>query len=130
MRKFILFIFFALTFLSFTPVYANAPKLFVPVESYDFGEIAQGQTVEYSFIIKNTGKAPLEIIAATPDCDCTKVKLSINRIKAGRQGEIIVAFNSKGQNGAVTKLVIIETNDPVEPIKMIKIKGMIVKKDA
>ncbi len=123
-------IFFILIFPTPTPVQANAPQLFLPVTSYDFGEISEGETIEHIFILKNTGQALLEIISATPDCNCTKVRLSTNRIEAGKQGEITVTYNSQKQRGSFTKLVIIETNDPVEPVKIIKIKGTVIKEDA
>lgn len=126
----ILPILFILLFLTPIPARANIPKLFIPVECYDFGEITEGKTVEHAFIIKNTGKVPLEIKSVTPDCNCAKARLSTSRIKAGKEGKIIVTFNSQGQSGSFTKLIIIETNDPVEPVKMIKIKGMVIEKDA
>ncbi len=130
-RNLLLFsILFTLLFLINTFTFANAPKLFIPANIHDFGEIIEGQTVEHVFIIKNTGNALLEIISVTPDCNCVTVRFSANRIEAGKQGEIIVKFNSHGQNGSFTKLIIIETNDPAEPVKMVKIKGLIVKKDA
>jgi len=49
-------------------------------------------------------------------------------IEASEQGEIRITFNSKGQSGSFTKLIIVETNDPAEPVKMIKYKGTILRK--
>lgn len=128
MRKFIIPILFTLVFLNFNTrhILANSPKLFLPVTSYDFGKIPEGRVVEHVFILKNTGKTPLEIISVTPDCNCTKARFSANQIKPGGQVELIITFYSQGQRGSFTKLVIIETNDPVEPIKMIKIKGRVI----
>ena len=110
--------------------HANSPKLYLPVSSYDFGEIYEGQTVGRVFILKNTGEAPLEIISVTPDCKCTKVRISTVQIKPCKQAELRITFSSRDQRGSFTNIVIIETNDPVEPVKMIKIKGTVVKKDA
>ena len=132
MRKLIIPILFTLVFLNFNTGHAlaNSAKLSIPVSSHDFGEIPEGQAVEHVFILNNIGKTPLEIKSITPDCNCAKVRLSANRIKPGKQAEIIVTFDSQGQGGSFTKLVIIETNDPIEPIKMIKIKGTVIKEDA
>lgn len=132
MRKFIIPILFSLVFLNINPghILANSPKLFIPVASYDFGEIPEGQVVEHVFALKNTGKTPLEIISVTPDCNCTEVRLSAKRIKPGKQAELIVTFNSRGQKGGFIKLVIIESDDPVKPVQMIKIKGTVIKEDA
>jgi hypothetical protein len=109
-------------------VQAGVPKLFIPDSIQHLGEITEGQTVEYSFIIKNTGDAALEILSVTPDCGCAKVRIMKPAIAAGEQGEIRVAFNSTGQSGSFTKLIIIETNDPAEPVKMIKCKGTVLRK--
>ncbi len=130
MRKFIISLLLALLFLKINTgsIHASGPKLFIPDSIQNLGEITEGQTVEFAFIIKNTGNATLEILDATPDCDCAKVRIIKPTIEAGEQGEIRVAFNSKGQSGSFTKLIIIETNDPAEPVKMIKYKGTVLRK--
>lgn len=132
MRKFIIPILFTLVFLNINTghILANSPKLFLPVASHDFGKIPEGRVIEHVFVLKNTGKTPLEIISVTPDCNCTKVRLSANQIKPGEQAELIITFNSQGQRGSFTKLIIIETNDSVKPVQMIKIKGTVIKEDA
>ncbi|NLY76122.1 MAG: DUF1573 domain-containing protein [Firmicutes bacterium] len=123
------FIIFTLLLSISTLTFANAPELFIPVTSYDFGRITEGQSVEHVFIIKNTGKAPLEILSVTPDCDCAKVRFSKSTIEAGQQSEIKLVFNSKGYWGGFTKLIIIETNDPVAPVKMIKYQGTVIREN-
>lgn len=84
------------------PALANSPKLFLPVTYYDFGKIPEGRVVEHVFILKNTDKTPLEIISVTPDCNCTKIHLSVNQIKPGEQVELIITFYSQGQRGSFT----------------------------
>jgi hypothetical protein len=113
---------------SLNPVLADTPKLIIPNPFYDFGQIPEGQTVEHLFILKNTGKAPLGIISVTPDCNCTRVRLSAVEIKPGQQVELKITFDPQGQSGSFTKLIIIETNDPAEPVKMIKYKGTVLRK--
>ncbi len=41
-----------------------APKISFPEISYDFGTINQGEIVSHTFVVKNTGDAPLELIRA------------------------------------------------------------------
>lgn len=128
MKKTLLLLHILFIFVFPNSTHANTPKLYIPVTSYDFGEIHEGQTVEYAFIVKNTGNVTLEILEVTPDCDCAKVRVMKPIIEAGEQGEIRITFNSKGQSGSFTKLIIVETNDPAEPVKMIKYKGTILRK--
>ena len=39
----------------------NSPKIEITPKSFDFGEIVYGETAEYVFKVKNTGKEVLEI---------------------------------------------------------------------
>lgn len=130
MRKSTITILLALMFLNINTgsIHAGGPKLFITDSIQNLGEIAESQTIEFAFIIKNTGDATLKVLDVTPDCDCTKVRIIKPTIEAGEQGEIRVAFNSTGQSGSFTKLIIIETNDPAEPVKMIKYKGTVLRK--
>lgn len=130
MRKFIISILLVLIFLKINTgsVHAGVPKLFIPDPIQNLGEITESQTVKFAFIINNTGDATLEILSVTPDCGCAKVRIMKPAIAAGEQGEIRVFFNSKGQSGSFTKLIIIETNDPAEPVKIIKYKGTVLRK--
>ncbi len=45
---------------------ADAPKLVIQSFQHDFGEIKAGTALSYSFIIKNQGKANLEIKSVAP----------------------------------------------------------------
>ena len=41
-----------------------SPKISFPETSYDFGKVPQGAKVSHTFIVQNTGKAPLKLIRA------------------------------------------------------------------
>jgi hypothetical protein len=41
-----------------------APKIFFPEETHDFGLVARGDKLTYSFKVQNTGDAPLKLIKA------------------------------------------------------------------
>ncbi len=42
------------------------PEAFFPETTHDMGEVLKGKKIEYSFVVKNTGTAPLKIIQARP----------------------------------------------------------------
>lgn len=44
----------------------EAPSIQVPSPTHDFGEVPEGAEVTHDFVIKNTGKAPLEIQQVKP----------------------------------------------------------------
>ncbi|MGL1886514.1 MAG: DUF1573 domain-containing protein [Reichenbachiella sp.] len=79
-------------------------------ESHDFGNINEGDVVEYSFQFENTGDAPLIISSATGSCGCTVPQWPKDPIAAGESGEIKVKFNSKKKPGIQNKTVTITSN--------------------
>ena len=46
------------------PAAGPLPEAVVPLESYDAGNVLKGNKIEYSFKIKNAGKAELAILSA------------------------------------------------------------------
>lgn len=44
----------------------ESPKIKVPESTHDFGEIMEGGEVVHDFIVRNIGKAPLEINQVRP----------------------------------------------------------------
>jgi hypothetical protein len=79
-------------------------------ESHDFGTIAEGDVAKHTFTFKNTGEAPLIIESAKGSCGCTVPKWPREPIPVGGDGEIEVAFNSKGKPGIQNKTVTITAN--------------------
>jgi hypothetical protein len=49
-----------------TPAPAGEPKLVLKSFTHDFGEVKSGTPLQYSFIIKNEGKADLLIKSVAP----------------------------------------------------------------
>lgn len=79
-------------------------------ESFDFGNINDGDIVEHTFKFKNTGEAPLIISNATATCGCTVPQWPKEPIPVGGEGEILVRFNSKNKPGRQAKTVTVTAN--------------------
>lgn len=77
---------------------------------YDFGDIAQGEKVAYSFKFKNTGKGDLIITSAKGSCGCIIPEWPQEPIAPGAEGVIDVVFNSDGKSGQQNKKVTIVAN--------------------
>ena len=88
----------------------DAPIITFETENYNFGKIAHGEKVSYSYKFKNTGKSPLIIANATATCGCTIPEPPKDPIKPGEEGEIKVIFDSKGKSGMQDKVITVTSN--------------------
>jgi hypothetical protein len=89
---------------------ADAPVLTFEKESFDFGKIKQGESVQYDFKFTNTGKTPLIIADATATCGCTVPEIPKEPIMPGAAGSIKVVFNSAGKMGVQDKVITVTSN--------------------
>jgi hypothetical protein len=79
-------------------------------ETYNFGEIVQGQSVEYSYQFVNSGDEPLVIVSVKGSCGCTVPVSPEAPIAPGEKSMIKVTFNSAGKRGHQDKRVTIKSN--------------------
>lgn len=88
----------------------DGPAIAFKDKLYDFGVIAQGDTVEHTFVFENIGTEPLKILSARGSCGCTVPSYSKDPIAPGEKGEVFVRFNSSGKSGQQNKTVTLVTN--------------------
>jgi len=89
----------------------SGPILTWETASHDFGDIEQGDKVEYTYRFTNSGNEPLMITNVTTQCGCTTPKgWPRDPVPPGGKGEIIAAFNSAGKFGKQHKVVTIVSN--------------------
>ena len=79
-------------------------------EAHDFGDIVQGDKVEYVFAFENTGNEPLILSNVLTTCGCTATNWPRDPILPGRSGEIAVSFNSAGKMGKQNKVITVVSN--------------------
>lgn len=89
---------------------SNAAVFTFEKESYDFGQITEGDQVSYDFLFKNTGTEPLIITGATATCGCTVPHYPQEPIAPNGEGKISVKFDSKGKGGMQNKVITITAN--------------------
>jgi hypothetical protein len=77
---------------------------------HDFGKVAEGEKVGYTFKFKNTGTGNLIINSATTTCGCTVPKYSTKPIASGKNGEMEVIFDTSGRRGIQTKTITVRSN--------------------
>ena len=89
---------------------ANAAAFKFEKDSYDFGQIKEGEKVSYTFSFVNVGKEPLIITGATATCGCTVPEYPNEPIAPNAEGKISVSFDSKGKAGMQNKVITITAN--------------------
>lgn len=103
---------------------AKAPRLTIVEPIKDFGTVAKGDKLDWSFEIKNTGNADLEIIAAKPGCGCTVAEFD-KLIKPGASGKVTAHVDTTSFAGPIAKTVTLETSDPSTPSAQLTINAMV-----
>jgi hypothetical protein len=97
--------------------------------TYDFGDIRQGEKVEYTFRFSNIGTEPLMITNVTTQCGCTAPKgWPRDPVEPGSHGEITLVFDSTGKFGRVNKVATIMSNAANRDGTQILLSGNIIEK--
>ncbi|MBO9700848.1 MAG: DUF1573 domain-containing protein [Sporocytophaga sp.] len=97
---------------------ANGAILEFAEKSFEFGDIVQGDSVKHVFKFINTGNAPLMLREVLTTCGCTVPKFSKDPVMPGKEGEILVKFNSEGKEGRLTKVITILSNATNNPARV------------
>ncbi|MEO9964589.1 MAG: DUF1573 domain-containing protein [Reichenbachiella sp.] len=98
--------------------------------SYDFGDIEQGDKVEYTFEFTNTGDAPIVISNVLTTCGCTASSWPREPILPGASSKIEVTFNSAGKIGHQNKVVTIMSNATNNPERVKIVTNILPKSDS
>lgn len=101
---------------------SGTPQLTIDEPVFNFGDVTRGNRVQHTFILRNTGDAPLSIERVTPTCGCTVADLSSNVIAAGGQAEVKATLNLL-QEGPQNRTVLVQSNDPKRPNLKLSLVG-------
>jgi hypothetical protein len=88
----------------------SGPVITFAEKSHDFGDIAQGEKIEYVFKFQNTGTQPLVISDVITTCQCTAKQWSKTPVMPGKSGQITISFDSAGKMGIQNKVVTVQSN--------------------
>ena len=78
--------------------------------AYNFGKVADGEKVEFSYRFRNTGTKPLLVTNATASCGCTVPQKPEKPILPGETGIIKVVFDSRKRVGIAHKTITVTSN--------------------
>ena len=105
------------------PAAAAAPHAAVPETSFDFGKVTEDRALTHTFVIKNTGAAPLNIEEVDPDCACTVPKYD-QSIPPGGQGSITLTIKPFSVIHRFKKETKVRLNDPDQPRIVLTMTGV------
>jgi Protein of unknown function (DUF1573) len=104
-----------------------APQITFATPVYNFGKLASGALVKYSFVFTNTGDALLVVSNVQPSCGCTTAEPWSKEVDPGKIGIIPIQFSSGALSGPVTKAVTVTSNDKTHPWVRLQITGTLWK---
>ena len=97
-------------------------------DTYDYGEVVDGEVVEVDFNFTNTGNSDLIIFNASASCGCTVPEYPQNKnIKPGESSSLKVRFDTSNKPGKQMKTVTLTTNTN-SGRKLIRINGFVLNK--
>jgi len=102
----------------------KAPRLTIIEPVKDYGTVPKGDKLEWAFVVKNTGDADLQIIAAKPGCGCTVADFD-KVVKPGESGKVTAHIDTTAFAGPIAKTVTLETNDPSTPTAQLTIHAIV-----
>jgi mono/diheme cytochrome c family protein len=97
----------------------DPPKISILEPTHDLGTVEEGVEIPYVFTIHNVGGEPLEIKDVSTSCGCTLLNLKDKVIAPGKTGELEVTMDTSMKQGYVKKSIVIFTNDPESPKKLV-----------
>lgn len=96
-------------------------------DTHDFGTVTEGEIVETTFKVTNSGKTDLVITDAQVTCGCTVPVWPKTPIKPGQTEDIKVKFDTRGKTNRQQKNITLITNTEAGR-EILTLKGMVTPK--
>jgi hypothetical protein len=100
------------------------PCLALPETSFDFGQVYEDKGLTHTFVVRNPGRAPLEILEVDPDCACTVADYD-RRIPPGGQGHVTLSIKPYSVLHQFIKKTKVWVNDPAQPLVVFTLTGVV-----
>ena len=103
---------------------AAAPKAVVPVTTYDFGAVKQGEKVSHCFTVENRGTAPLKIGRMQLNYPDMTTRAT-GSIAPGKSGKVCVDLGTEHLTLKIKPVAVVFTNDPEQPQFSLTLMGIV-----
>lgn len=112
----------------YNQVNEKEPVFAVSETVHDFGLIREDdREAIHVFKVKNTGDAPLIIKQVQSSCGCAEPIWTREPIEAGKEGEVVIIYNSENRPGPFKKTIMVYTNEK-DSRKRLTIMGDVIPK--
>lgn len=93
---------------------------------HEFGSVVEGVVLTHNFLLTNSGDQRLTITRVYTSCGCTTTGLVKKNLAPGESVKLDATFDTLGYGGrTVTKMVYVESNDPVTPKLVLQLRGTV-----
>lgn len=86
------------------------PRIRFSRDTFYFGTIHKGDSVNAVFHFSNTGSAPLVIKKLGPGCGCTNAYVNKDQLAPADTGVLYSTYHSRDDSGMVLKTIVVESN--------------------
>lgn len=93
---------------------------------YNFGSMDKGETRTHTFVIRNTGEAPLRLKLLNTSCKCTLSAFEQATIEPGDSVEVDLEWKSQDYLDSFSQNARIQTNDPDLRTLELRVVGAVV----
>ena len=100
------------------------PKFQFKSTEHDFGKIVDGVKVSFTFKFKNIGNTDLIINQVKTSCGCTVSKFTTTPVASGKEGKIMLTFDSSHRRGFNNKIATVVANTQPNT-QILKITAMV-----
>lgn len=95
--------------------------------SWDFGQVKEGEVLRHEFLLKNETAKTLNIKEIHTSCGCTASEVKKKTLLPQESTLIEVKFDSKGYSGQTQQFIYVHTDSLDNPIIRYIIKAEVVK---
>lgn len=106
----------------------GAPVVSFDRKLHDFGTVDEGEVIETTFTVTNSGETDLIILDAKVTCGCTVPTWPKEPIPPGKTGEVQVRFDTSNKPNKQTKTVTLHTNTE-KGTEAVTVSGMVIPKN-
>lgn len=104
---------------------AALPKAVCDRPEHDLGTVDLADKIEHTFLVRNEGSGPLLLRRGGTSCTCAMSDLPQGEIPPGCAAQVRVGLKSGEKAGSFSQWAKVLTNDPDQPVLLLKIRGTI-----
>jgi len=102
----------------------GSPRLVIEEKIFDLGEVPQGVVKDVVFELRNEGTGVLTVKSVRPTCGCTVAEYD-KEIPVDGTGKVRAKLDTAGFKGAISKSILVMTDDPGNPTVTLAIKAVV-----